>query len=261
MNGKAEGLIDLLVRSPTTTTLCSDFDGTLAPLLEDPTLSRAIPGAVELLSRLSALLASVAVISGRPVAFLAERVDRDESHRIELFGRYGAEHQQRDGGISIPAVSAEVRQHLLDIGDEAALDASILVENKAASVSLHWRANPEAKAAIFDIARRHLARGDLEVREGKMVIEFVGKGAPTKGDAVRLLCSAEITACCFLGDDLSDLDAFDALDEFEANGGAAIRIGIDSPEMPPALRDRADLVLDGPSEALQFLAELERRLS
>jgi trehalose 6-phosphate phosphatase len=259
---EVERVIELLTRAPSTTVLCSDFDGTLAPLVEDPTTSRALPGALSALIRLSNAFATVAVISGRPVTFLVEHLDSDDVHRLDLFGRYGAEHRGRDGSLHEAEVSSNVRLHLIEIGAEAATRVpGILVEDKGGSLSLHWRSHPEAKEVILDIARRHAARGDIEAREGKMIIEFVGKGSPAKGAAVASLWNSDITTSCFLGDDLSDLDAFDALDEFESRGGTALRIAVSSSEMPSALRTRSDLVLDGPDAAVTFLIEVADRLS
>ena len=49
--------------------LCLDFDGTLAPIVDDPADAEALPGTVELLGRLARRFAAVAVVSGRPARF------------------------------------------------------------------------------------------------------------------------------------------------------------------------------------------------
>ena len=48
---------------------------------------------------------------------------------------------------------------------------------------------------------------------------------------------------------MTDLDAFDALDELVAGGrlDAAVRVGVRSDEGPAAIVDRADIVVDGVS--------------
>lgn len=52
--------------------LCLDFDGTLSPIVEDPQAARPLPGIVELLGPLAERFAAVALVSGRPAAYLAE---------------------------------------------------------------------------------------------------------------------------------------------------------------------------------------------
>ena len=55
-----------------TTALCLDFDGTLAPIVDDPNQARPLPGTVELLAQLAARFAAVALLSGRPADYLAQ---------------------------------------------------------------------------------------------------------------------------------------------------------------------------------------------
>ena len=66
--------------------ICLDFDGTLAPIVDDPIEARPLPGAVGLLEHLAARFAAVAVISGRPVAYLARHL---AAPRVRCLGLYG----------------------------------------------------------------------------------------------------------------------------------------------------------------------------
>lgn len=68
----------------------SDFDGTLSPIVADPELAEPVPGVPELLGQLARRYHVVAVVSGRPVAFLATRLPAS----ILLAGLYGMEVQQ-----------------------------------------------------------------------------------------------------------------------------------------------------------------------
>ncbi|MGH8991943.1 MAG: trehalose-phosphatase, partial [Acidimicrobiia bacterium] len=65
-----------------------DFDGTLAPIVDDPAQARPLPGAVSALGRLAVRLARVAVVSGRPVDFLRRYLPPPGP---DLFGQYGLE--------------------------------------------------------------------------------------------------------------------------------------------------------------------------
>lgn len=259
---ESDQCIELLAIEPAHTVLCSDFDGTLAVVVKDPTTAAAVPGAINGLERLAGTLAIVAIVSGRSVTFLEEHFGGVGSPRIELYGRFGAEHRDRAGTLVTLEISPALRHRLVEIGNEAAASIpGILIEDKGTSLSLHWRGLPEAEVDVLALVERHAALGDLEAREGKMIIELVPKGASTKGRALRALCGPEVRTCCYIGDDVSDLDAFDFLDEFEALGGTGIRIAVDSIEMPQALRERADLVLGSPIAVGRFLNEAADRLS
>jgi hypothetical protein len=66
--------------------LCLDFDGTLSPIVEDPQAARPLEGIVELLEPLAARFAAVALISGRPAAYLAEHAHAPGVRYLELYG-------------------------------------------------------------------------------------------------------------------------------------------------------------------------------
>ena len=66
--------------------LCFDFDGTLAPIVDDPDTAAALPGTAELLATLAGRYAAVALVSGRPAAFLAGRVAVPGLRYVGLYG-------------------------------------------------------------------------------------------------------------------------------------------------------------------------------
>jgi trehalose 6-phosphate phosphatase len=73
--------------------MCLDFDGTLAPIVDDPNKARPLPGTVELLGHLAARFAAVALLSGRPADYLAEHA---AAPGVRYLGLYGLE-EIRDG--------------------------------------------------------------------------------------------------------------------------------------------------------------------
>jgi trehalose 6-phosphate phosphatase len=79
--------------------LCLDFDGTLSPIVDDPQAVRPLPGMVELLGQLAARFAAVALISGRPVAYLAEHA---APPGVRYPGLYGPA-EIRDGQVWVDA--------------------------------------------------------------------------------------------------------------------------------------------------------------
>ncbi len=71
------------------------------------------------------------------------------------------------------------------------------------------------------------------------------------------VAQASLEAVGFVGDDLGDLTAFDALDELAQRGTATIRVAVRSAESPPELLRRGDVIVDGPEGTLRWLRSLE----
>jgi len=244
-----------------TTALCLDFDGTLAPIVNDPNEARPLPGMVELLGQLAARFAAVALLSGRPADYLARHA---AARGVRYLGLYGLE-EIRDGQLWVdprleaarPAVMA-AQQDLRDCA--AVRDSGAYLEDKQYAIAIHTRrvTDPARWAASIDAAARQIAdRHGLEVILGKLVWELRPAVRSDKGDAVRRITTeSKARGVVVAGDDLGDLSAFAAALELKAAGGDALRIAVDSPEAPPALINEADLIVDGPEGLLEFLRRL-----
>ncbi len=90
-----------------------------------------------------------------------------------------------------------------------------------------------------------------------MVLELVPADRPRKGGAVeRLVGEYGLAAVLFAGDDVADLDAFDALDRSAARGCLAVKVAVGGSETPRDLLDGADLVVDGPEGLIDLLRQL-----
>jgi trehalose 6-phosphate phosphatase len=76
-----------------------------------------------------------------------------------------------------------------------------------------------------------------------------------KGSALETL-AGDLRAACFVGDDIGDLPAFDALDRMAERGVHTVRVVVTSEEAPPELIERADILLDGPEAVVEFLGRL-----
>ena len=239
-----------------TTALCLDFDGTLAPIVDDPNQARPLPGTVELLAQLAARFAAVTLLSGRPADYLAQGV--------RYLGLYGLQ-EIRDGQLWVDPRLKAARPAVLaaqqDLRDCAAVrDSGAYLEDKQYAVAIHTRrvADPDRWAAPIDQAARQIAeRHGLEVILGKQVWELRPAVHSDKGDAIRrVIGDSKARGVVVAGDDLGDLSAFAAALELKAAGGDALRIAMDSAEAPPALIDKADLIVDGPRGLLEFLSRL-----
>ena len=212
-----------------------------------------------MISKLAARFAKVAVVSGRPIAFLVEHLALDDaSIPIELFGQYGLEHRLVDGTIVGPPDERRyvdaVNGSLAEARDR--VPHGVIVEAKGIALTLHWRNAPQAKAASIALAGELAERFGLHAREGKMAIELVPSAAQDKGTAIRSIF-AELTTGCVLGDDVGDIPAFSAARELErARNFAAVLVVATSDEAPPELLELADLLVDGPRGTLAFLEGL-----
>jgi trehalose 6-phosphate phosphatase len=65
---------------------CLDFDGTLAPIVDDPDEAEPLPGTVELIGQLAARFAAVALLSGRPANYLAKQLSAPGLRYLGLYG-------------------------------------------------------------------------------------------------------------------------------------------------------------------------------
>jgi trehalose 6-phosphate phosphatase len=229
-----------------------DFDGTLADIVLDPARAEPVEGAVEVLSRLAGVVGRVGVLSGRPLDFIAPFFP-DE---VFLAGLYGLE--LRQDGIRRDHPQAGAWREVVD--DVVACSVSrgpegMRTEHKGLSITFHYRGAPGAADAVDDWARNQAARAGLSQRPARMSVELHPPIDADKGTA--LVEAAEgLGAVCFVGDDVGDLPAFDALDHLADRGVDVLRAVVRSDELAPELLDRADLVLDAPSQVVTLFRQL-----
>jgi trehalose 6-phosphate phosphatase len=246
-----------------------DFDGTLAPIVPDPGSARAHPEAVPALARLAPLIASVAVVTGRP-AELAVRYGGFAGvpglERLVVLGHYGAERWDAASGEvrapgDHPGVAA-LRAALPGFLDRAGAQPGTSVEDKGLSLAVHTRrtADPEAALDALEAPLRELAaRHGLIAEPGRMVLELRPPGMD-KGLALsEHLREVGAGPVVYGGDDLGDLAAFDAVHRHRGQGHPGLLVcsgGGDNGEAVAELAARADLVVPGPAGIVAFLRAL-----
>jgi trehalose 6-phosphate phosphatase len=233
-----------IARTPHLLVAC-DYDGTIAPIVDDPTAAPPLGEAIAALRQLASLHnTSVAVISGRALRDLA-LMSRLPSE-VHLVGSHGSE---MDSGFAftIPderlQVLAEISRR---VGEIAAVTPGSIVEHKPTSVALHVRLSPRDVAGDAVVAAAQIADTlpDVTVRHGKEVIELAVMRT-NKGDALnRLRHVAGATAVLFVGDDVTDEDAFATL------SGPDIGVKVGDGETCAAFR------ISDPHAAVRLLAEL-----
>lgn len=199
-----------IARTPLLLVAC-DFDGTLSELVADPSSACLHPRALAALDRcISMAWTSVAIISGRSLSDLRARLG--ELRPQFMAGSHGAE--IADAGLELSSRQAESLDRLEQILDRIAHRVhGVRVEKKPASVVLHYREASRsdglasAEAAISECA----SLPEVHVRHGSMVVEFMVVSA-SKGDTLHLARHRRgATGVIFIGDDVTDEDAFRSL--------------------------------------------------
>jgi trehalose 6-phosphate phosphatase len=247
-----------------------DFDGTLAPIVDDPARAYIHPEAGAALAGLAGKVRAIAVVTGRPagqvlaLGRLEEVADALGGTQLLVFGQYGNERwastDRAIAGPPPPAGLVGLRADLPTILRVAGA-ADAYVEDKGLAVAVHTRRLPDPQAA-FDrlLAPLRVAaetRG-LVVEPGKQVIE-VRAGGMDKGQVVRRLVDLlAAKAILFAGDDLGDVEAFAALDACAAEGLTTLKVCSASPAdaEPSALARLADVVVGGPDGVLALVRRL-----
>ena len=252
-----------LVAAPERTAILLDVDGTLAPIAPRPEEAQVPSKTSRLLGLLARRYGCVGCVSGRSAAEARRLVGVGG---VAYAGAHGAELIDPGGSEArlTPAVEAwreRVRSFAAEHGEHDLRLLRIRLEDKGPIVAYHWRGVPDETAAeerLRRLAREARAQG-LGVHWGRKVLEVRPPVPFHKGQAVRELVRASGTdRALYAGDDRTDLDAFQALDDLVDDGVLehAVRIGVRSGEGPAAIVRRANLVVAGPSELTEVLAAL-----
>jgi trehalose-phosphatase len=235
-----------------------DFDGTLAPIVDDPDLAslpRGTRGSLLRLVRHPGI--RVAVVSGRSLSDLRERVG---IRRIALAGNHGLEIEGPEFRYR-PRLPAGYRRIL----DRVRVRLSGLpfrfpgteMEDKGLTLSFHYRrADRGSSSAAVDAFHQAVQpyRNRVQIRTGKRVLEVRPPTLWGKGEAVLWLLSNRAwipgrlpPTAVYVGDDKTDEDAFRAIRET----GVTIRVG-------RSLRSAARYYLDDTEAVARFLVRLVR---
>ncbi len=229
--------------------LILDYDGTLSPFRIERSEALPYPGVAPLIgSIMEAERSRVVIVSGRAVEDLQNLLDFTPIP--ELYGSHGWERTDTDGTlISLPIGAANLRGLEEALSFIEAKGLSSYSERKHGSIAFHWRglSNDEIETlkerlhkGLLGIAERHGLH--LLSFDGGMELRATGND---KGTAVRSLLDQVPagSAVAYLGDDMTDEDAFRALE------GRGLRVLV-----APSLRaTAADLWITPPDELLEFL--------
>ncbi|XVQ11805.1 trehalose-phosphatase [Spirillospora sp. CA-255316] len=260
----ADGL-DALRDAPARAVLGFDFDGTLAPIVDDPAAARAHPEAAPALARLAPRVGALVIITGRPAAVAVEYGGFEGIDGLVVLGQYGLERWE-SGELHVPEPPpgvAEARTKVPEILKASGAPAEVYIEDKGQAMAVHTRRCAEPQVALERLRGLLDAlaeRAGLVVEPGRFVLELRPPGMD-KGRALRAFVDGlrpeggRPSAVLFAGDDLGDLAAYDAVDAYRAEGVPGVKVCSGSDEVT-VLAERADLVVDGPAGVVGFLETL-----
>ena len=193
-----------------------DFDGTLSDIVDDPAAAALVPGAEKALTALAALY-PVAVLSGRGLDDIRERIGIPGlwyagSHGFEMVDPDGNYHHNETAAAAVPVLeqaAAELTERMSSI-------PGVRVEHKRYAVAVHYRNAAEGAAASVTAAVHEVGRRlGLRVTSGRMVVELRPNLDWDKGRTLEWIArevdGTETLLPIFIGDDLTDEDAFDSV--------------------------------------------------
>ena len=258
-----EELLRPLRDDPARSAVLLDVDGVLAPIVQHPDDAHMPETTRRPLIEVAKRYGVVACVSGRRASD-ARRIVALGS--IAYLGSHGSEVLYP--GSTTPELDGElqswtrrVQAFTRDAFDDELRRLRVRLEDKAAIAAFHWRGVPDeesAQAAVEAIAARAEQAG-FAAHWGKKVLEIrppvrIDKGA----GIVHLLRDRDLAPALYVGDDVTDLDAFHGLTELLERGrlGHAVRVGVRSDEGPPQLAEAADAMVDGTDGVRALLQSL-----
>jgi trehalose 6-phosphate phosphatase len=252
-------ILQPLLGDPGRAALFLDFDGTLAPIVADPATARPVAGAPALLARLAERLSLVAVVSGRPAAFLARTLGPVPGVRV--LGLYGLESVDATGTVRLDRAAEPWRGVVAGVTAEARLRApqGIGIEEKGVTVTIHWRGHVDRSPWAVAFCEEMASKTGLALQPARMALELRPPIATDKGTVIDRLVPGCLAVACF-GDDVGDLAAFAALDRWALKGMAVAKVAVVDDESPEEVVAAADLVVQGPAGALELLGTLSAQL-
>lgn len=218
-----------------------DYDGTLAPIVDDPEAAVPHPDAPDLLRQLDARY-PLWIVTGRDLQALSSFLDQP----LNAIGLHGAQ-EGVVGRETHTLMSDAAAEGLRRLRRTVPSIEGLRVEEKDQSFAVHYRGvadEDETRTQLKDWLAE--MPDDLDALWGKKVVELRPEGL-TKGTAVRRISKEHPTHVpVYLGDDVTDEDAFAALREMDRQA-VTIKVGEDDTQ--------AAARLDGPDAVMDYLRQ------
>lgn len=243
--------------------LATDIDGTISPIVQRPDEAAVTAASLRYLREIARWAAVVAVVTGRNPDDARRMVGLDE---LTYIGHHGLVWWEKGEERSLPEEARyaglvhRAKEELASTLDVPGL----VLEDKGIALAFHYRTSPEPEKAREVIAKAlapWVERG-LRLRRGRMVLELERPVDVHKGTALaRLMEAYGLRGVLYLGDDITDIDAFATLRTWRDEGRVAgAAIGVSNPESGSELMQAADFWVDGVGGVEWLLTEVATAL-
>jgi len=242
--------------------LAADLDGTISEIAPSPDQALVSPECRQHLAALTRSCEVVAVVSGRPARQIAEMVGLGE---LVYIGNHGLEWLKGEESSTWPGAKghrarlAAARKEL----ERLLRGGGVIFEDKGIGLALHYRVSPDppsAREAILAAVEKLSLRGEFSVGEGRMVVELRPPVEVSKGTALEALVQRYgLKGAIYLGDDLTDVDAFATLHELQRERVfRGLAVAVVSGEVAGKVVEEADVTLSGVGDVERFLRWLRQ---
>lgn len=256
LSAETKSRIEQLVAARGPLLVCSDLDGTLAPIVEQTREARVPRETIAVLERLAKHV-RVAIITGRDLNTARRLVP---SENVAIVGSHGLE-----PSFDSPLLPEVDRIHLapaLEAVEQRVISAVPaafrLIERKAISTAFHYRQSPELEPDL----RRALEPlpGELRLREGRMVLEVLPNREAGKDHALLALANHfKAHAFLVIGDDVTDVAMFRAARSLRERGDEVLLVGVSGgDETPLEIAELSDLLVGSTEEVRELLDVVAR---
>ena len=259
-------VVAVLSQSPSG--LFTDIDGTISPVARTPSEAKVEESARFSLRRLEPVLAIVAAVTGRAAADAVGMLGLDD---VVVIGNHGYERIERGerivhrSALASRASVAACASAILTVVESTPRLRGVVVEDKDLSASVHYRLveDQERTVELLGMLVRSIGElHDLDVTEGKLVFEIRPRAVVNKGTAIRdLAMDLGLAGVVYLGDDVTDVDAFRALRELASTEIQTRSVGVISAETHAVVIETADILIEGVEGCLALLSGVANRLA
>lgn len=267
---RGEAIIAAIAADPAHTLVASDFDGTLADIVDDPSAAHVNPASRRALMRVGALVGHTAIITGRGLASVRHLGQLDDAaglERLVVKAQYGVETwDAATGEITQPPLPPQIGQAsrrveslLGDLRGQGVDVAGVALEDKGRALGVHTRRAADPQGLLDRLRDPLLGIAEelgLHAEPGRLVMELRATPGSKAAALDAVMADRDVRVVVMIGDDLADVAAFERLHEAESDDLVVAAVASASGGEQPGVEEHADVLCAGPSGVADWLEAL-----